>query len=139
MFRNFAWTCNLNNKKLVIVGWKPICSPISRDGIGLRSLLHLNDSSNIKLCWEMINSNDRWVVFLKRRFYMNNSSINYHIFSPIWSVIKPQLQNLMSNSKWLLGIGSKINFWNKNWTEDSTFLFILPKNFNQRLKIIYKT
>jgi len=42
--RNFLWSGDLNNGKLVAVSWKVVCSPVKEGSIGLRSLSKINDA-----------------------------------------------------------------------------------------------
>lgn len=53
--RNFIWTGNVVISKVVNVAWKNICNPYSEGGFGTRSLIALNEASNLKLCWDFLN------------------------------------------------------------------------------------
>jgi ribonuclease HI len=75
----------------------------------------LNKASNLKLCWNFINSQSSWAKLLRDRVIRNNRPIHYHIFSSIWSSIKEEYDVIVDNSIWLLGNGEHINFWNANW------------------------
>jgi hypothetical protein len=48
--RNFIWSGSIDQRKLVTVAWKKICSPFEEGGLGLRSLKVLNAATNLKLC-----------------------------------------------------------------------------------------
>jgi len=48
--RNFVWSGNTAMRKLVTISWSKSCRPLSQGGIGLRSLITLNDVANMKLC-----------------------------------------------------------------------------------------
>jgi hypothetical protein len=48
--RNFIWSGNINQKKLVTVAWKKMCAPHEEGGLGLRSLITINEAPNLKLC-----------------------------------------------------------------------------------------
>jgi hypothetical protein len=54
--RNFIWSGNINQKKLVTVAWKKVCAPYEEGGLGLRSLIALNEAANLKWCWELLHS-----------------------------------------------------------------------------------
>lgn len=111
MFRNFSWTGDLNGKKLVIVSWKIICTPIFYGGLGLRSLTHLNKASNLKLYLELFYSNNEWAIFLRSRVLKGKSHIRYHIYSSIQSSIKSHFNTILHNSKWRIGNVNHVNFW----------------------------
>ena len=52
--RNLIWRGDIEKRKLVIVSWKKVCIPFDEGGLGLRSLLHLNEASNLRMCWELL-------------------------------------------------------------------------------------
>ena len=63
--RNFIWSGDVNQRKLVTVPWKKVCSPLNEGGLGIRSLSSINEGANLKLCWELCNSNHHWAQFLR--------------------------------------------------------------------------
>jgi ribonuclease HI len=117
--RNFIWSGDLDKRKIVTVSWKKMCRPMAQGGLNIRSLIHLNEASNLKLCWSLINSSSTWAVLLRDRVIRNGKAIRYHIFSSIWSGIKNEFAVINDNCVWLLGDGSHINFWVDNWCGDS--------------------
>lgn len=58
--RNFIWSGDITKRKLVTVSWKKTCKPLTEGGLGIRSLTLLNESTNLKLCWDMLNSQEDW-------------------------------------------------------------------------------
>jgi hypothetical protein len=58
--RNFIWSGDVNKRKLVTVSWKKVCTPYAEGGLGLRSLIKLNEASNLKLCWDLLHSEASW-------------------------------------------------------------------------------
>ncbi|CAJ2678215.1 unnamed protein product [Trifolium pratense] len=113
--RNFIWSGDINKWKLVNVSWNKVCRPISEGGLGIRSMSSLNDATNLKLCWELINSEEHWALILKSRILRKGKPISHHIFSSIWSGIKDEFIFVVENSVWLIGKGEKVNFWNDDW------------------------
>jgi hypothetical protein len=83
---------------------------MAQGGLNIRSLIHLNEASNLKLCWSLMNSPSTWAVLLRDRVLRNGKAIRYHIFSFIWSGIKDEFAVINDNFVWLLGNGSHINF-----------------------------
>jgi hypothetical protein len=63
--KNFIWSGDLHQKKLFTVAWKKVCKSLSEGGLGMRSLRTLNEASNLKLCWDLLNSQDQWGILLK--------------------------------------------------------------------------
>ncbi|CAJ2670958.1 unnamed protein product [Trifolium pratense] len=113
--RNFIWSGDIDKRKLVTTSWKKICRPLSQGGLNLRSLSKLNKATNLKLCWNLFNSQTSWAILLRDRVFRKGKTIRHHIFSSIWSSIKDELAVIMENTIWLLGNGEEINFWNDNW------------------------
>jgi ribonuclease HI len=113
--KNFIWSGDITKKKLVTVSWKKVCAPLEEGGLGIRSLVSLNAASNMKTCWELIQSDEQWAIVLRSRVLRSNSCIHHHIYSSIWSGAKSEFQNRMINSKWLVGNGENINCWQDNW------------------------
>lgn len=86
--KNFLWSRDMDKTKLVTMAWKRVCKTINQSGLGLRSLLDLNEASNLKLCWDVMHSKEDWAITLKCRSLRNDAPILYHIYSSIWSNIK---------------------------------------------------
>jgi hypothetical protein len=56
-------------------------------GLGLRSLISINEAANLKLCWEFLNANEDWAQILKSRVLRGQKAINHHILSSLWRVV----------------------------------------------------
>jgi ribonuclease HI len=95
-----------------------MCRPLSQGGLNIRSLIQLNEASNLRLCWSLLNSQSSWAVLLRDRVLRHGKAIRYHVFSSIWSGIKKELGVIHDNSVWLLGNGANINFWVDKWCGD---------------------
>jgi hypothetical protein len=65
--RNFIWSGDIDKRKLVTVSWDNICKPYSQGGLNLRSLTKLNTATNMKLCWNLLNSQSSWAKLLRDR------------------------------------------------------------------------
>jgi hypothetical protein len=117
--RNFIWSGNIYQKKLVTVTWKKVCSPQDEGGLGLRSLSTLNDAANLKLCWDLLNSGEDWAMILKSRALRNGIMVKHHIFSSLWSSIKQEVHVIISNASWKVGNGQSINLWMDAWCGNS--------------------
>jgi hypothetical protein len=97
-FRNFIWSGDINKRKLVTVILHKVCTPLKEGGLGLRSLSKINEAANLKLCWELRQSNIQWAHFLRNRVLDNQSRISYHISSSIWSSIRHKYSEVIRNS-----------------------------------------
>jgi hypothetical protein len=77
--KNFIWSGDISQRKLVIVAWKKVCRPYDQGGLGIRSLIVLNESTNLKLCWDMFTSNEHWAILLRSRVIRGVGCISHHI------------------------------------------------------------
>ncbi|XP_058775252.1 uncharacterized protein LOC131649507 [Vicia villosa] len=84
-------------------------------GLGIRSIISLNDAYNLKMAWDLHNSVEPWAHFLRQRVFRKQNIIKHHIFSSIWASIKPEMPTMENNTSWLLGCGSKISLWYDAW------------------------
>jgi ribonuclease HI len=99
----------------VVVSWKKLCRPYEEGGLGIRSLIKLNEASNLKNCSNLINSDEDWAIALRSRTIRDGNIINHHIFSSLWSSVKSEHSFIMENSLSLIGDGTSINFWTDKW------------------------
>jgi len=60
--RNFVWSGDKDMRKLVTVSWKKVCRPLKQGGLNLRSLISLNNATNLKMCWNMLHSQAAWAT-----------------------------------------------------------------------------
>ena len=63
--RNFLWSGDINTHKLVTVAWSQVCKPLVEGGLGLKSIVKLNEASMLKLMWDFVFSNSHWFVFMR--------------------------------------------------------------------------
>ncbi|PNY16800.1 ribonuclease H, partial [Trifolium pratense] len=113
--RNFIWSGNINQKKLVTVAWKKVCTPFEEGGLGLRSLVVLNEAANLKLCWDLLHSQEDCALILKNRVIRNDNVVKYHVYSSLWSSIKQEVSVILDNSSWKVGSGTSIKLWTDVW------------------------
>ena len=114
--KNFIWIGDINKRKLVTVAWKKVCVDTEEGGLGIRSLICLNQATNLRLCWELLNSEEQWAEILRSRAIRGNSCIQHHIFSSIWSGAKNQFNIVKENTTWIIGNGKSINFSKDQWS-----------------------
>jgi len=98
------------------------------------SLTLLNESANLKLCWDLLNSHEDWVVLIRSKVLRGRRTISHHIFSSIWSSIKVEFITIQSNCAWQVGSGEQINFWLDRWCGDPIASQLnLPVHFQHNL------
>lgn len=64
---NFIWSGDVAKSKVVTVAWKSVCKPFPEGGLGICSLLALNEASNLNLSWDLYNSDEPWASLLRSR------------------------------------------------------------------------
>jgi len=109
--KNFIWSGDIAKRKIVIVAWKKICATYEEGGLNIRSIVGLNEATNLTICWDVLHSNEQWASILKSRVLRGTNCINHHINSSIWSSIKMEYPIVKENSSWLVGDGQQIGFW----------------------------
>ncbi|PNX56223.1 reverse transcriptase, partial [Trifolium pratense] len=120
---------------MVTVAWKTICTPFDEGGLGLRPLKLINKAAMLRLCWNCVSSDADWAQLVRARCIRNGHPIRYHISSSIWSGVKNHITSVKEHSFWLLGDGSRINFWTDKWLQDSSIADIIqiPPNVSHLL------
>ena len=132
--RNFLWSGDINQKKLVTVAWHKVCKPLKEGGLGITSLSNINEAGNLKLCWEVIQSDLPWASFVRSRVMRKKKPIVHHISSSVWSSAKHKLPSILNNSTWQLGDGESINFWCDSWCgEPFTSAYNIPSHLHDSL------
>jgi ribonuclease HI len=133
--RNFIWSGNVNQRKLITVAWHKVCLPFNEGGLGLRSLSKINEAGNLKMCWDLVHSTLQWAQLLKARVFKNSKYVSYHISSSIWNGIKHKFPDIVMNCSWQIGNGDIINFWTDTWCgEPLISLLNIPQNIQHNLK-----
>lgn len=102
-------------RKVASVSWKTVCSPKEAGGLGLKSVKDINRAALLKLCWKLVSSDNQWVLLFKARVILNNKFSKLHISSSILQGLKPHIETVLSNCKWLIGDRAKTNFWVDCW------------------------
>jgi len=92
--KKFIWSGDITKRKMLTVAWKRVCSDYDEGGLGIKSLICLNEATNLKLCWELLHSEEQWANLLRSRTLRGNHYINHPIFSSIWSGIKHEYSTI---------------------------------------------
>lgn len=93
-----------------MVASKNTYQPFLNEGFGLRSLVRLNEASNLKLGVGIMNSSESRAILLRDRIFKSYGTIKYHIFSALWTGIKSEFLELCSNTSWSIGSSHRIKF-----------------------------
>lgn len=55
---NFIWSRDIHTRELFVVSCRKTCQPRSKGDLGLRSLVRLNEATNLKLVWNLRTSKE---------------------------------------------------------------------------------
>lgn len=89
--KNFIWSGDIHTKEVMTVAWHKLCSPTHEGGIGLRSIRSINESSMLKLAWEVCSSDQHWAYLVRARCFRNKKPVSHYLKSSIWPGLKPFL------------------------------------------------
>ncbi|XP_058746815.1 uncharacterized protein LOC131619766 [Vicia villosa] len=137
--RNFLWSGNMEQRKVLTVAWKDCCSSKKVGGLGIKALSNFNSVSNLQLCWIFVKGEQEWTHLLASRIKRNHKLISYHINSSIWTSIKACYSTVIDNTKWIIGNGAKVNFWLDTWLDEPIAnTFNIPRVFHKHIKVLVK-
>jgi len=71
---------------------------MNEGGLGVRSLINLNVASSLKICWDLMTSQEDWAIQLRSRAFHKHGPIKYHILSSIWSSCKSEVDLASDNN-----------------------------------------
>ncbi|OVA10817.1 Ribonuclease H domain [Macleaya cordata] len=84
-------------------------------GLGIRSLVAINDAATFKLTWNVLAGSNQWADFMRAYFFRNKKSVAYYMNSSIWPALEHNLALIDLYALWLVGDGRSINFWEDPW------------------------
>lgn len=86
-----------------------MCAPLSEGGLGLHSLVKMNEAFNMKLALDIVNSSNSWALLMRNRTLRRGKFIQHHIFSSLWASLKLELNTNMENIAWCFRNGESIS------------------------------
>ncbi|KAL2319296.1 hypothetical protein Fmac_028265 [Flemingia macrophylla] len=120
--RNFVWSGSHLESRRITVAWGKACKPTEEGGLGLWFFKTLCKATLYKRTWDCMHSADECFVALRWRWCGGNTS---YLRSSIWQDIRVIWSSLRSDTSWILGRGTDINFWNDRWCLDSSISDLL--------------
>lgn len=79
------------------MAWTKCFQPLSGGGIGLRSMMRLNEATSLKVGWELLSSSENWAITLRNEILKAKRTTKYHIF---------QLSGLESNQNLTISLAT---------------------------------
>lgn len=88
VMRNFIWSGNIHKRGSIHVAWSHCCAPKIEWGLGLRSVVIMNEAYLFLLAWDIISSSSLGFNLLRSRFLDSNSMPRQqYIRSSIFTII----------------------------------------------------
>jgi len=135
----FLWGWGFEGRKIAWVKWEKVCSSVAAGGLGIKDIGCFNDALLTKWKWRFVIVEEGfWIDILEARYgsWRNmNISLEYRNQSLWWKdLCRTCGKGIQSNwfdcrSKWILGDGRCVKFWEDRWAEDRVLKEKLPRLF----------
>jgi hypothetical protein len=132
LYRDFLWGGLGNEFKFHLVNWSKVCSPISEGGLGIRNLRTFNKALLGKWLWRYAHEREAWwrIVVDAKFGSMRGGWCSRVPSGPhgvgLWKNIRRGWSVLFSHTRFELGNGSKISFWDDLWCGDLPLRVAFP-------------
>lgn len=118
--KKFLWNASTESNKKGPLNWDKICTPKNYGGLGIKNIKILNQAYILKLGWRLkIDHNSLWSRTIRGKYFHNksfeeaNMPKNHH--SVYWKNPGKTKQDIETNTFWIVGNGSLIQFWKDKW------------------------
>eukprot|EP01018_Ginkgo_biloba_P021774 Gb_21499 [translate_table: standard] len=121
--KSFLWSGAEDKRKIPLVTWDKVCSK-KGGGLGLRDLKTMNKALLGKLGWFVVKeSSSIWVKILTPKYLRNPLDLLGDSPLPrgseFWNSLVTCRDFLSLGSRWKIGSGQNVDFWDDCWLEDS--------------------
>ena len=117
--RNFWWGQQGNERKMALISWNKLCLAKAKGGVGFRDLSAFNDALLAKQCWRIVTTPDSFASrVLKGKYFPRTSFWDAKVApnsSYTWRSIVGARELLRLGSRWVVGNGSTVRFWQDKW------------------------
>ncbi|KAL8537668.1 hypothetical protein ACS0TY_012702 [Phlomoides rotata] len=113
--RNFLWTGSIEKTGFCIVNWTKVCAPKEEGVFGIRNIMTANEVFLQCLAWNILNSTETSMLFVRVRFFMGKKPRTHYITSSVWRGVHNHVHHILKDARWILGRHSSVNFWLDNW------------------------
>ena len=133
MIRNFWWGQKHQESKMAWVGWKQMCHPKSKGGLGFRNLRAFNLAMLAKQAWRILTNPTSLIArVLKARYFPSGDILSATLGSNpsySWRSIFNSLEVIKKGTRWRVGNGKQIHIWDDKWLPTpTTHKVITPPN-----------
>ncbi|RZB98911.1 U-box domain-containing protein 14 [Glycine soja] len=126
--RQFLWGGGMEQRKIAWVGWKEVCQPKDKGGLGIKDLKTFNSALLAKWCWDLFHKQEEpWAKILISKYggwRALEEGIRGSQDSIWWRELlssQQQQQNevVKTERNWKVGGGEKFRFWEDPWTHNA--------------------
>jgi hypothetical protein len=121
LHRDFLWGGLGEEFKYHLVSWSIVCSPISEGGLGIKNLRIFNQTLLGKWLWHYAHEREAlWRSVVDAKYgssWASWSSLDPHESHGVglWKNIRKGWSLFSSHTRFILGNGSRIKFWDDVW------------------------
>src|SRR5690349_4839214 len=84
--RNFLWSGSTQRQAPIRVSWSKCCAPKAEGGLGIRSLMVMNEALGCKLAWDVLNITDAPLLMICHLYFLPDCRLQgFSRFSSIWT------------------------------------------------------
>eukprot|EP01018_Ginkgo_biloba_P018197 Gb_27109 [translate_table: standard] len=128
--RTFLWAGSEGKKRLPLMAWDKVFLEKKASGISLRNIKDMNKALIGKLGWKLVTMESSvWTRILRvkylgspREFLSENPLPQGSMF---WNNLQMCRDLLSKGTRWKIGNGQNIDFWNDSWLEEIPLAFHL--------------
>ncbi|KAL0282289.1 UNVERIFIED_CONTAM: Retrovirus-related Pol polyprotein from type-2 retrotransposable element R2DM [Sesamum radiatum] len=128
--RSFLWKGS-GSSGLAKVAWAQVCKAKEDGGLGIRSVLHMNQALMLKHVWRILQEDPRsiWVSWVLRYRLRNQTIWTYHSASASWCWNKlVKISLLLKNGlEYRVGDGGKFRLWTDIWHPRGPLICSFPR------------
>ncbi|KAF9626762.1 hypothetical protein IFM89_039042 [Coptis chinensis] len=113
--RNFLWSGDPSQRKMITIGWDKVCKPVEEGGLGIRRLREINVSMLMKLAWQFKSGDDDFSTFMRGKFLTRDGEKAKYKISSLWPGLKRVMKGVHNKSQWIVCTGERVDHWRDNW------------------------
>uniref|UniRef100_A0A2N9GNK1 RNase H type-1 domain-containing protein n=1 Tax=Fagus sylvatica TaxID=28930 RepID=A0A2N9GNK1_FAGSY len=132
MVRRFWWSNKTDQRKIHWIGWRKLCQPKHKGGLGFHDLRKFNEALLAKQVWRLIHdTSSLFYRVFKAKFFPHESILDCPTTtrgSYAWQSILKARDVISRGAVWRVGNGENINIWRHRWLlEDHHRKIIMPR------------
>ncbi|KAL0409483.1 UNVERIFIED_CONTAM: hypothetical protein Sradi_1882700 [Sesamum radiatum] len=128
--RSFLWTGS-NRSGHAKVSWAQVCKPTEEGGLGIRSVLLMNQALILKQVWRILQEDPRsiWVAWVLRHRLRHQTVWTFNVASApwLWKKLIKICSLLKDGLVYRVGDGGKFKLWHDIWHPRGPLIRTFPR------------